>query len=92
MLELTKQFRPATSHTYPPFKNGLYLEEYFLNKIKNEEPLLKRKYIPALWTNFQIEHWFPYLSMNFICSMRSVVASKTANLPFEGRLRVSHSD
>jgi hypothetical protein len=44
--------------TYPPFKNGLYLEEYFLNKFKNEEPLLKRKYIPALWTNFQIEGWF----------------------------------
>lgn len=44
--------------TYPPFKNGLYLEEYFLKKITSENPLLKRKYIPALWTNFQIEHWF----------------------------------
>ena len=44
--------------TYPPFKNGFYLEEYFLNKIRNEEPTLKRKYIPALWTNFQIEGWF----------------------------------
>jgi len=43
---------------YPPFKNGFYLEEYFLNKIRNEEPTLKRKYIPALWTNFQIEYWF----------------------------------
>jgi hypothetical protein len=43
---------------YPPFKNGFYLEEYFLNKIRNEEPTLKRKYIPALWTNFQIEGWF----------------------------------
>ena len=44
--------------TYPPFKNGLYLEEYFLRKITCENPLLKRKYIPALWTNFQIEGWF----------------------------------
>jgi len=44
--------------TYPPFKNGLYLEEYFLKKITNETPILKRKYIPALWTNFQIEGWF----------------------------------
>lgn len=43
---------------YPPFKNGLYLEEYFLKKIYSEKPLLKRKYIPALWTNFQIERWF----------------------------------
>jgi len=44
--------------TYPPFKNGLYLEEYFLKKILDEKPELKRKYIPLLWTNFQIEGWF----------------------------------
>ena len=43
---------------YPPFKNGLYLEEYFLRKITNENHNLKRKYIPALWTNFQIKNWF----------------------------------
>lgn len=43
---------------YPPFKNGLYLEEYFLDFfIKNSIPF-KRTYIPALWTNFQIEDWF----------------------------------
>jgi hypothetical protein len=41
-------------HTYPPFKNGLYLEEYFLQNIKQT----KRKYIPVLWTNFQICDWF----------------------------------
>ena len=44
--------------TYPPFKNGLYLEEYFLRKIMSENILLKRKYIPVVWTNFQIENWF----------------------------------
>jgi hypothetical protein len=44
--------------TYPPFKNGLYLEEYFYNKFIREKPLCKRKYIPAFWTNFQIEGWF----------------------------------
>ena len=45
--------------TYPPFKEGLYLEEYFFKKMATSSfPLLKRKYIPALWTNFQIEHWF----------------------------------
>ncbi len=46
--------------TYPPFKNGLYLEEYFFEKIKKENIKLNKKYIPALWTNFQIEHWFEY--------------------------------
>ena len=44
--------------TYPPFKNGLYLEEYFLKTFCEQNPSLKRKYIPALWTNFQIEGWF----------------------------------
>jgi len=44
--------------TYPPFKNGLYLEEYFLKFIEQNNPATKRKYIPALWTNFQIEGWF----------------------------------
>ena len=44
--------------TYPPFKNGLYLEEYFLKKILDENITLKKKYIPVLWTNFQIEGWF----------------------------------
>jgi len=45
--------------TYPPFKNGFYMEEYFLKKIQIENPVLsKRKYIPALWTNFQVSSWF----------------------------------
>lgn len=44
--------------TYPPFKNGLYLEEYFFRKMNESSTPMKRKYIPALWTNFQIEGWF----------------------------------
>lgn len=44
--------------TYPPFKCGLYKEEYFLKKFLENTPKTKRKYIPALWTNFQIEGWF----------------------------------
>ena len=44
--------------TYPPFKNGFYMEEYFLDYVKNNLIDTKRKYIPALWTNFQIEGWF----------------------------------
>ena len=43
---------------YPPFKNGLYIEEYFMNKVFSGNISLKRKYIPAFWTNFQIESWF----------------------------------
>ena len=46
---------------YPPFKNGNYMEEYFLkyminNNLKYDKN--NRLYIPCLWTNFQIEDWF----------------------------------
>ena len=45
---------------YPPFKNGKYLEEFFYeqNKNKNIYDVNGKLYIPALWTNFQIEGWF----------------------------------
>lgn len=49
-------FNCANKDTYPPFKNGLYLEEYFCQKVQGLN--LKRKYIPVMWTNFQIEYWF----------------------------------
>jgi len=51
-------FNCANKDTYPPFKNGLYLEEYFFQKVQYEQKLLNRKYIPVKWTNFQIEGWF----------------------------------
>jgi len=47
--------------TYPPFKNGFYMEEYFLdymianNLIYDKQ---NRLYLPVLWTNFQIQGWF----------------------------------
>ena len=51
MLELSKQFRPATSHTYPPFKNGRYMEEYVYEYfLKNPSSAI---YIPIFWTNMQ---------------------------------------
>jgi hypothetical protein len=58
MLIQNNLFYCKNKDTYPPFKNGLYLEEFFLKKILSETPNLKRKYIPVLWTNFQIENWF----------------------------------
>lgn len=48
--------------TYPPFKHGYYLEEYFLDYMQRHEKILDhtgRIYIPAFWTGMQIEGWFP---------------------------------
>jgi hypothetical protein len=55
-------FITKTNVVYPPFKNGLYMEEYFLNHVSTKNIQLDKKgrrYIPALWTNFQIEQRFP---------------------------------
>ena len=58
LLDKKELFYCKNKDTYPPFKNGLYLEEYFLNKLLIDKPHLTKKYIPVLWTNFQIEDWF----------------------------------
>ena len=56
ILELGKQFRPATSVVYPPFKNGRYMEEYFYDYVMVNKDKIDstRVYIPAFWTNIQI--------------------------------------
>lgn len=53
-----KNFYCQNKDIYPPFKNGYYLEEFFFHHLQNNKTYTKRKYIPALWTNFQIEHAF----------------------------------
>jgi Exostosin family len=48
--------------TYPPFKCGYYLEEFFLDYMQRHDlsqDRHDRTYIPALWTAMQIEGWFP---------------------------------
>lgn len=55
-------FITKTKVVYPPFKKGLYMEEYFLNHMATTNKTTDkdgRLFIPALWTNFQIESWFP---------------------------------
>ena len=53
-------FNCPNKDRYPPFKNGLYLEEYFKKYFFENKIATKRKYIPVTWTNFQIEDWFHY--------------------------------
>ena len=55
-------FKCKTQNAYPPFKCGLYLEEYFFRKITTENTDMKRKYIPVLFTNFQVQPWFRFKS------------------------------
>jgi len=59
-MESSSLFNCVNKDTYPPFKNGLYLEEYFFHYYTQTNPQTKRKYIPVKWTNFQIEGWFEH--------------------------------
>jgi hypothetical protein len=54
-LILGKQFRPQTSHVYPPFKNGRYMEEYAYEYYQNNKVAVGSSaiYIPIFWTNLQ---------------------------------------
>jgi hypothetical protein len=67
ILELGKQFRPATNVVYPPFKNGRYMEEYFYDYIISNKESIDTDYIyiPAFWTNLQIHPNFESMKTNY---------------------------
>ena len=67
ILELGRQFRPATSVVYPPFKNGRYMEEYFYDYVIQHQTEIDsdRVYIPAFWTNIQIHPNFQETKTNY---------------------------
>lgn len=55
-------FYTSTNIVYPPFKDGLYMEEYIVQRWKRSSESTpqsnRRKLIPAYWTNFQNASWF----------------------------------
>jgi hypothetical protein len=55
IVELGKMFRPGTSHVYPPFKNGRYMEEFAYETLlaKKDEIQTDLVYLPIFWTNLQ---------------------------------------
>ncbi len=67
VLELGKQFRPATSQIYPPFKNGRYMEEYFYEYALNHKNEIETDivYIPVFWTNLQNHPAFSKQKQNY---------------------------
>lgn len=74
ILELGKQFRPATSTVYPPFKNGKYMEEYFYDYVMTHKDEINsdRVYIPAFWTNIQIHPNFQGMKDNYNILLKRV--------------------
>jgi hypothetical protein len=66
-VEIGKQFRPATSHIYPPFKNGRYMEEFCYEKLysKKDEINTSMVYLPIFWTNLQNHPGFERMKSNY---------------------------
>lgn len=65
ILSLGKQFRPGTSHVYPPFKNGRYMEEYVYEYLITHHVETNAVYIPIFWTNLQNHPGFLQMKSNY---------------------------
>ena len=67
ILELPKQFRLRTSVTYPPFKCGRYMEEYFYDYVLEKKDKIDTDYvyIPIFWTNLQNHPGFKSQKRNY---------------------------
>lgn len=55
IVPLDRLFRPGTSHVYPPFKHGRYLEEYVYSYLleRQDEISSDWAYLPVFWTHLQ---------------------------------------
>ena len=55
IVELGKMFRPGTSHVYPPFKKGRYMEEFMYEYLLAQQGVIQTDwvYLPVFWTNLQ---------------------------------------
>jgi hypothetical protein len=75
ILELGKQFRPGTSHVYPPFKNGKYMEEYFYDYVIKHQNEINTDlvYIPIFWTNLQNHPGFSNQKRNYEILLSSIM-------------------
>jgi hypothetical protein len=84
VLDLGKQFRPATSVVYPPFKNGRYMEEYFYDYIIQHKDEIEsdRVYIPAFWTNIQIHPNFQQMKTNYNILLKRAYSLLPENTKF----------
>ncbi len=84
IVELGKQFRPSTSHTYPPFKNGKYMEEFFYDFIclKQNEINTEYVYIPIFWTNLQNHPGFKSMRNNYNILLQNILKTYPESTKF----------
>ena len=75
-LSLGKQFRPATSQVYPPFKHGRYMEEYVYDYFTRVEIKTDYVYIPIFWTNLQNHPAFSQIKARYQLLLNNAIESE----------------
>uniref|UniRef100_A0A6C0DEK7 Exostosin GT47 domain-containing protein n=1 Tax=viral metagenome TaxID=1070528 RepID=A0A6C0DEK7_9ZZZZ len=77
-------FRPGTSHVYPPFKNGRYMEEYAYETLvaKQDEIKTDLVYLPIFWTNLQNHPGFAQSRAKYDIVLNQVLQTFPKNTRF----------
>ena len=59
LIEIFSDYRPSPSYpTYPPYHEGLYLEDYFFKWFVENNIKTERFYIPVFWTTCYVENTY----------------------------------
>ena len=84
ILELGKVFRPATSHTYPPFKKGRYMEEYLYDHLLAHQDAIHTDwvYLPIFWTNLQNQPGFSDKKLNYDMLLQRAFQTMPSNTTY----------
>ena len=84
ILELGKQFRPGTSHVYPPFKNGRYMEEYCYEMLLSKKDSIETDivYIPIFWTHLQNHSGFATMKSKYQILLSHALKSFSVNTTY----------
>jgi len=84
IVDLGKQFRPATSIVYPPFKNGRYMEEYFYDYVMQHKDDIETDlvYIPIFWTNIQNHSGFNNMKNGFNILLKKAIDTYPSDTRF----------
>ena len=84
ILELGKQFRPGTSHVYPPFKNGRYMEEYCYEMLLSKKDSIETDivYIPIFWTHLQNHSGFATMKSKYQILLSHALKSFPVNTTY----------
>ena len=84
VLDLPKQFRPKTSITYPPFKCGRYMEEFFYDYVLENKDKINSDYvyIPIFWTNLQNHPGFKSQKRNYELILKSILEKYPSRTKF----------